>query len=136
HIPETRQVSTYTNGSSRDMGQVLVTGATGFTGSHLCLRLAELGYPTRALVRDPARAGDLAERGVEVIQGDVCDRDAVFRAMQGVDTVMHIAALFREVTGDQKYWDVNLEGTRNLLDASVAANVGRFVHCSTIGVHG
>lgn len=117
--------------------KVLVTGATGFTGGHLCEKLAKNGYQVRAIVRDPAKAGDLKAQGVEVVPGDVCDPASLKKAVAGVDRVYHIAALFRD--GKASYedmWAVNAQGTQHMLDAAVAAGVKRFVHCSTIGVHG
>lgn len=117
--------------------KILVTGGTGFTGGHLCQRLAQEGCDVRAIARDPARAKQLAAWGVEVVPGDVRDRPSLERALAGVTRVYHIAALFRD--GKATYedmWQVNTQGTRNMLDAAVAAGVERFVHCSTIGVHG
>lgn len=117
--------------------KVLITGATGFTGGHLCRALVARGYAVRALVRDEQRAADLAALGVELVAGDLRDRTVLQRAAQGVDTVYHIAALFRqEKVAPQEMWAINADGTRNLLDAAIDAGVGRFVHCSTIGVHG
>lgn len=117
--------------------RILVTGGTGFTGGHLCIRLAQDGHAVRALVRDPDRAEHLHRRGVELVEGDIRDRTSVNRAMDGVDTVYHIAALFRpENVTRQDMWATNVEGTRNMLDAAVTAGVRRFVHCSTVGVHG
>lgn len=116
---------------------VLVTGATGFTGGHLARALVKRGYRVRALVRDEQRAADLCQEGIELCVGDLRDRAALARATEGVHTVYHIAALFRqENVTHQEMWAANAEGTRNLLDAAIAAGVARFVHCSTVGVHG
>jgi nucleoside-diphosphate-sugar epimerase len=118
-------------------GLVLVTGTTGFTGGHLCRRLAESGYRVRALVRDAARAAATHPAGVELSVGDLRDAAALERAVDGVDTVYHIAALFRpENVSRRDMFDVNVAGTRSLLAASARAGVRRFVHCSTVGVHG
>lgn len=116
---------------------VLVTGATGFTGGHLAKRLAHDGYRVRALVRDVNRARHLEACGVELVEGDLLDPKTLPHALEGVHTVYHIAALYRPENVTRKdMFDVNLEGTRHILDASVEAGVARFVHCSTIGVHG
>lgn len=118
-------------------GTVLVTGATGFTGGHLCRKLVEQGYAVRALVRDEQRSAELSRLGIELVPGDLRDGAALERAAQGVEIVYHIAALFRKENVTHKdMWDTNVEGTRNMLDAAIAAGVDRFVHCSTIGVHG
>jgi nucleoside-diphosphate-sugar epimerase len=117
--------------------RVLVTGTTGFTGGHLCERLARDGAPVRALVRDPARARASHPPSVELVAGDLRDPASLARAVEGVDTVYHIAAVFRpENVSRREMWETNVDGVRHLLEASHAAGVRRFVHCSTIGVHG
>jgi nucleoside-diphosphate-sugar epimerase len=117
--------------------QVLVTGATGLTGSHLCKRLIADGYQVRALVRDVSRSAELGQDNVEIVVGDLRDPRSLQAAVDGIDTVYHIAALFRQENVSRKdLWDTNVDGTRNLLTASCQAGVNRFVHCSTVGVHG
>lgn len=72
---------------------------------------------------------------IEVI-GDITDKASLAQAMQGVDFVFHIAAMFREAKyEDHVYFDVNVEGTRNVLDSAIKAGVKRVIHCSTGGVH-
>ncbi len=117
--------------------RLLITGVSGFTGGHLCERLASQGYIIKALVRDPSKCERYSRMGVELVKGDLRDPHAVEIAMKGVDVVYHIAALFRQENVSRKdMWDCNLEATRHLLDAAVKEGVKRFVHCSTIGVHG
>ena len=117
--------------------RVLVTGGTGFTGGHLCRRLVEEGYEVRAFVRDSSKASDLEAMGVELVVGDLRDRHSIEAAVTEIDTVYHIAALFRpENVTREDFWQVNVEGTRNIIEASIEAGVDRFVHCSTVGVHG
>jgi nucleoside-diphosphate-sugar epimerase len=120
---------------------VLVTGATGFTGGHLAATLARRGETVRAFVRPKSRArfdrSPLASAGVQPIEGDLADRDSVTRAADGVDVVYHIAATYREAgQPDSAYRAINVDGTRNLLDAARLGGVRRLVHCSTGGVHG
>ncbi len=119
--------------------KVLVTGATGFVGTHLTKRLVSEGADVRVLARASSKQEVLdsfASLGVEVARGDVCDRDAVFSAVRGCELVFHIAALFREAKhGDERYYEVNVEGTRNVLDAAEELGVRRVLHCSTVGVH-
>ncbi len=115
---------------------ILVTGGSGFTGGHLCRKLAAMGYSVRALVRH-LPCPPLQYPGIEPVLGDLRDADSLARAVQGIETIYHIAALFRpENVTRQDFWAANVEGTRNLLDAAVQAGVQRFVHCSTVGVHG
>lgn len=121
--------------------RVLVTGATGFTGGHLAQHLAGCGDEVRALVRPKSRArfdaSPLPTKGVIAVEGDLMDADAVRRAVAGVDVVYHIAATYREAgQADAAYRAINVEGTRNVLEAAKAAGVKRVVHCSTGGVHG
>lgn len=117
--------------------KVLVTGGTGFTGGHLCRRLKKLGCHVRAVVRAPEKAASLAADGIEIVPGDLKDRDSLRRAVSGCDVVYHIAATYRqEGIPDSEFWDVNVTGTENMLDAAAHCGVGRFVHCSTVGVHG
>jgi len=116
---------------------VLVTGATGFTGGHLCERLVGDGHCVRALVRDAGRASRLRELGVELAVGDLCQPHSLERATEGVELVYHIGALFRpENVTRRQLTETNVDGTRHLLDAALRSGVRRFVHCSTVGVHG
>jgi nucleoside-diphosphate-sugar epimerase len=119
------------------MSRILVTGATGFTGGHLCERLTREGHYVRALVRDENQCSELRHWGVEIVKGDLRDPPSLTRATKGMDTVYHIAALFRpENVTRKEMWEHNVLGTQNMLDAAVEADVQRFVHCSTVGVHG
>ncbi|MEO7476708.1 MAG: NAD-dependent epimerase/dehydratase family protein, partial [Gemmatimonadales bacterium] len=118
-------------------GTVLVTGAAGFTGLSLACSLAAHGYHVRGLVRNRSRAAELEGAGVEVIAGDVRDRDTVRHAVRGAETVYHLAAVFRRSgVPDSEYRSVHVDATRQLMECSAAAGVSRFVHCSTVGVHG
>ena len=117
--------------------RVLVTGATGFTGGRLATWLADRGYQVRALVREPAKAQDLARAGIELVPGDIRDRQAVSAAVAGIDVVHHIAAVYRQAgLGREVYREVNALAVRTLVEASAGAGVTRLVHCSTVGVHG
>jgi nucleoside-diphosphate-sugar epimerase len=119
-------------------GAILVTGGTGFTGSHLTRRLLERGHRVVVLDTQPGRFHEeLVRRGAEIHVGSVADRDLVRRLAAGCHTVHHVAAMFRRVNAPKRlYWDVNVEGTRNVLDAAVEHGVRRVVYCSTCGVHG
>lgn len=117
--------------------KVLVTGATGCAGGALVQALVERGDSVRALVRDPEKVNGLDRTAIELAVGDLRDGESLRRACQGIDTVYHFAAIFRiEPTRESDLWDVNAGGTQRLLDAAIARGVSRFVHCSTVGVHG
>jgi dihydroflavonol-4-reductase len=116
--------------------RALVTGATGFTGGHLARRLAACGDRVRALVRDVARA-EAALPGIEVIAGDLTDRASIRRALDGVDVVYNIAALYRVASlPTTAYRAVNATAVGTIIEEAAAAGVPRVVHCSTVGVHG
>jgi uncharacterized protein YbjT (DUF2867 family) len=109
---------------------VLVTGAAGFVGTHVCRQLTRRGSRVRGLVRSPAKAAErLAQMPVDLHVGDVRDDVALRRAMQGCDAVVHLAAIAIERPG-QTYDDVNARGTQHVLDAMQAAGVRRLVHMS------
>ena len=123
---------------------VLVTGAGGFIGSHLVERLAEAGARVRALVRytSTGTRGWLdrsAAAGVEFIAADICDCGAMTKAARGIDTVFHLAALIGipySYHAPDSYVRTNVEGTANVLRASLDAGVRRVVHTSTSEVYG
>jgi len=124
---------------------VLVTGAGGFIGSHLAERLVELGARTRALVHYNAMGAQgwldhspVKDR-MEVVAGDICDRDSVRRAMQDVEIVFHLAALIAipySYQAPASYVRTNVEGTLNVMQAALELGVVRLVHTSTSEVYG
>jgi len=115
----------------------LVTGATGFTGSHLARTLAVRGQTVRALVRDAGRARDLEAEGIQIAVGDIRDRAALAAATTGVEVVYHLAAIYRQAGVKRGvYQAVNASAVRDIIEAAAHAGVRRVVHCSTVGVHG
>ena len=118
--------------------KILVTGGTGFTGTALVRRLLADGHSVVALdYKEGLAAGELKRRGAEIVIGSVTSRDIVARAMQGVEVVHHLAAAFRELNVPEKhYYEVNVDGTRNVLTAAARAGVQKVIYCSTCGVHG
>jgi nucleoside-diphosphate-sugar epimerase len=118
--------------------RVLVTGGTGFTGTALVNRLLKEGHRVIALdYKEGLQCDALRSRGAEVVIGSVTDRDAVARSMKGVEFVFHLAAAFRELNVPDSFYDeVNVGGTRMVLEAARREGVRKFVYCSTCGVHG
>ncbi len=118
--------------------KVLVTGGTGFTGKALVRRLLDEGHQVVALdYKEGLKTQELREWGAEVVIGSVTDKEVVRRCMKGVDVVQHLAAAFRELNvPNSYYWDVNVGGTKNVLEAARDEKVKKFVYCSTCGVHG
>lgn len=122
--------------------KVLITGGTGFIGSRLALRCLKRGDDVRVLGQENTQAENsnralIEKRGAEISVGSVSDNPDLPGLFQGVNVVFHLAATQHEMNvPDQRFWDVNVTGTKNVLEASVAAGVSRVVHGSTIGVYG
>jgi 2-alkyl-3-oxoalkanoate reductase len=118
--------------------KVLVTGGTGFAGSALCRRLLADGHDVTALHSRPGTAAEALQReGVTTVQGSVTDPLVLRREMAGCDRVYHLAAAFRRLSiGEEAYHDVNVNGTRHVMQTALELRVPRVVHCSTCGVHG
>jgi dihydroflavonol-4-reductase len=110
---------------------VLITGATGQVGNAIARRLAGDGVAVRALVRSPERARVLPD-GAEPVFGDVTDAKSVSAALDGAATVYHSAGIPEQWRRDtDEFARVNVEGTRNVVEAALAAGVERFVYTST-----
>lgn len=118
--------------------RVLVTGAGGFIGRHLVASQAKLGRTVVALDLDlSALAGLDMGDAVQLVEGDITDGDLRGRALEGVDTVFHLAAAHLSIRAPASvYTDVNVEALRGLVSRSREEGVRRFVHCSTVGVYG
>lgn len=112
--------------------KALVTGANGFLGRSIVRRLLRDGVGVRALVRS-GRGLDVA--GVEVVEGDICDDEAVAKAVRGVDWVIHAAARVATTGSWEEFAEVNVRGTRRVIRSAVAANVKRIVHISSLSVY-
>lgn len=113
---------------------VAVTGGSGLTGGAVIRQLLAEEYPVRALYRDTARV-EPAD-GLTIIKGELNDDAALDALVQGADTVMHIAAMYRSDGLPSEYMQINYEATMQLLAAARRAGVRRFIYTSTIGVHG
>lgn len=117
----------------------LVTGASGFLGSHVARLLAERGDSVRVLVRPSSDLRAVHDLPVERVTGDLRDAASLERALAGVDAVFHVAADYRLwAANPAEIYDSNVGGTRNLLAAAQRAGVKRFVYTSsvaTVAVH-
>lgn len=120
------------------MTKVLVTGAGGFLGTTLIPELVRAGFSVRAFLRDSSAITSFQPE-VEVVVGDVCDEKQVKVAMVDCDAVVHLAAKVHAMDGhvhEREYNAVNVEGTRHVLEAAVAAGATRLVFASSVKVFG
>ncbi len=117
--------------------RALITGVTGFIGSHLAERLLAEGVVVRGLARRPAEAAWLAQQGAEIVQADLAQRAGLHEAIQGCDAVLHSAAWTGGPEIDQRTaWTINVAATGWLLQAAQDAGVQRFVYFSSVAVYG
>lgn len=117
--------------------RIALTGATGYTGGHLLRSLLERGDEVSALARPASITPLLRASGARVVEGDLGDRAALGVLVEDAEAVIHVAAVYRSAKHPDSYYrEVNVEGTRRLLEAAAGAGVKRFVHTSTVGVHG
>ena len=122
--------------------RLLVTGGTGFIGSHLAeegrrrgAEVVVLGLTGRP--EEQANAALLSRAGAEVLSGSITDAELCKRAVRGATHIFHLAVAMREGgKGDEFFESINLDGTRQLLEAASLQRVERFVYCSTIGIYG
>jgi dihydroflavonol-4-reductase len=111
----------------------LVTGASGFIGSHLTRLLVQHGHQVRAFVRPTSRVDALQGLSIDVVRGDLRDRAALDAAIRGAAWVFHVAADYRLwARNPREIYDNNVEGTRRLLDACRAAGVERLIYTSSV----
>lgn len=118
------------------MATTLLTGATGFIGSHLLPLLVERGDDVRATVRAGSRLDALSGFDVETVRADVRDRRAIRRAMQGIERVFHLAGTTNLALSREQSFALNVEGTRIVLEEALRAGVQRAVYTSSVAAVG
>src|SRR6266566_9265450 len=112
-----------------------VTGATGFVGGRVVRQLIDAGHQVVVVVRNPAKAADLASLGIEIYQGDVTDKESMRAPMQGVDGVFHIAGWYKIGVKDKSEGaKINIQGTRNVLELMQEFGIAKGVYTSTLAV--
>ncbi|QEC52524.1 farnesol dehydrogenase [Anseongella ginsenosidimutans] len=115
--------------------KIFITGATGFIGKHLALKLAAEGHRVHALARPSAATEDLVRAGVQLFKGDLLAPGSIAEAMQDCREVFHLAGFARAWHKDRStFHRVNVTGTKNVLDAAMQLGVLKVVAASTAGV--
>lgn len=117
------------------MATCLITGATGFLGGHLAEAAAARGWKVRALARATSDVSQLDRPGIEVVRGDLAEAATLPAALDGVEVVFHAAAKVGDWGPVAGYREVNVGGTRNLLEACRGRSLRRFIHFSSLGVY-
>jgi dihydroflavonol-4-reductase len=119
------------------MMNVFITGATGFIGSHVAKRLAGTDHKLVCLARPTSDVSELEKQDVTIIKGDVTDKDSLLEGMQGCQWVVNLANLYSFWEPDKRiFFDVNVTGTRNVMECALETGVAKVVHVSTAGIYG
>jgi dihydroflavonol-4-reductase len=117
--------------------KAFVTGGTGFIGTHVVRRLIQSGHEPHCLVRATSDTTDLEGMGVILVTGDVTDKASLLEGMGGCDWVVNLANIYSWWEPDkQVYSNVNVEGTRNVMECALETDISKVVHASTAYVYG
>ena len=117
--------------------RIFITGATGFIGKELVRRLRETGHELRCLVRPTSNTAGLEGPRVALVRGDVTDRQSLVEGMRGCEWVVNLANLYEFWHRDRRTYDaVNVEGTRNVLEAAREVGAAKVLHVSTVAAYG
>jgi nucleoside-diphosphate-sugar epimerase len=114
--------------------KALITGTTGFIGSHVFKTLCEKGMEVKCLVRKSSKVEQLKKEGAELAYGDLLDKDSLHDAIRGVDIIYHLAG--EVYSTEDKNYHLNVIGTKNLLDACLSGNIKKFIYLSSIAAVG
>jgi dihydroflavonol-4-reductase len=116
---------------------IFITGATGFIGTHVARRLVQTDHSMRCLVRETSDVSELQKLGATLVKGDVVDKDSVLEGMRGCDWVLDVAGLYSFwEPKKQVFADVNITGTRNVMECALELGITKVVHVSTAGIYG
>ncbi|HPN93124.1 MAG TPA: NAD-dependent epimerase/dehydratase family protein [bacterium] len=117
--------------------KTLITGATGFIGSHIAEACADKGWEVKLLVRDAGRLPDEVKKlSLETFIGDVRDAESLLKAMKGMELIVHSAALVGEWGDPKDFYDINVQGMANMIDAAEKTGTKRLIDISSTSVHG
>ena len=117
--------------------KTFITGATGFIGSHVVKRLADTEHKLFCLARTTSQVAELEEQGVTIIRGDVTDKNSLLEGMKGCQWVINLANLYSFWEPDKRIFaNVNITGTRNVMECALETGITKVVHISTAGIYG
>lgn len=117
--------------------RILVTGGTGFIGSHLVEALVKRGHKVRCIVRNDGQTRFLENLGVELVYGGITEKNALQNAVRGMTAVFHLAGILgRWGVPVEVYWDTNVKGTRLLLECCAEQGVTRVIYCGSASALG
>ena len=116
---------------------IFITGATGFIGSYVVKRLAGTDHKLVCLARLTSDVSELEKQGVTIIKGDVTDKDSLLEGMKGCGWVINLANLYSFWEPNKRIFaDINVTGTRNVMECALETGVTKVVHVSTAGIYG
>ena len=117
--------------------KVFLTGGTGFIGAHLINALLAKGDEVHTLARSPEKAKKIEKPGVKIFKGDILNKESILKAMEGCQQVYHLAGNASIYEKDpSRYFTINVDGTKNIMDAALKLGVKRMVFTSSAGVIG
>jgi dihydroflavonol-4-reductase len=117
--------------------KIFITGGTGFIGSHVVRRLTRNGHEQFCLVRKTSSVRYLDKLGVNLVMGDVTDKDSLVAGMRGCDWVIHLANVYSYWEPNKRiYKDINVNGTRKVMECALETGISKVVHVSSIVVYG
>jgi dihydroflavonol-4-reductase len=118
--------------------KIFITGATGFIGTRVVNRLANTEHEVFCIVRKTNEASErLKSFGAKLITGDVTDKESVFRGMKGCEWVIHLAGLYSFWEKNNRlYKDININGTRNVMECALETKISKVVHVSSVVIYG
>ncbi|MFC2165546.1 NAD-dependent epimerase/dehydratase family protein [Acidobacteriota bacterium] len=117
--------------------RILITGATGFIGGHLAEFLKTAGHHVEGIIRNPKKAGLLNSLSIPIRIADIADKDSLNKAIsEDFDAVINTVAPVTNEGSWEFFRKINVEGTKNLAEAMLAADIKRLIHISTVGIYG
>jgi dihydroflavonol-4-reductase len=117
--------------------KIFITGATGFIGTHLLRRLSQTSHKLYCLARQSSNTQHIKEAGATIVIGDVTDKRSLLEGMKGCDWVINLANIYTFWEPNRRiYTDVNVEGTRNVMESALENGISKVLHVSTALIYG